>query len=632
MSSASSGPPKIPPATRLTRRGFLHQVVVAASALSLAEKGRAAAPAAAATAVSGPSAAAGAPVTVIALPVSTDANPRAGTWGYLGEILNRAGVFHDSLPAARLEELFQRNRTVAILPGHLPLSTAQRDTLAAWVRAGGSLLGLGGTSGLDEVFGAQGGMPLAEGWIKPASADHPVTAGLRSSLHVFGGYAVKKGTGAGLAEIETGNRAVRGSAMLENRFGSGRALLFGPDLIFSVVHIQQGVAVLQDGRPAPDESASLNDGVLKAEDGMVLDWQRDRQPAAPDGGRIFLEPVSDDLRELILRGVFHLAQQAGIRLPLLWYWPGQTRAVGTISHDTDGHDPKKAVAMLEALNRCGIKSTWCTLFPGGYPGDFYRALQDQDFEIALHFDAMSGGEQTSWSKDNFLFQHRWLLKEAGVEHLTSNKNHYTRWEGRLDFLRWCEEAGIDSDGTRGPSKKGTIGFPLGGSQPYFPWDDEAVSPRLIKVLEVNLLTQDPVVTHPPEYGWQLAEAVRRHHGVAHFLFHPAHIQKPGVENALVALVEHGRKLEMPWWTNRQVHAWEMLRREVKAVFDSAGGVVLQASRTVPRATLLVLKTREEPRPLTLDGRSVSSTGWNLHGFDFEAVTLDLAGQAHLRGL
>ncbi len=82
---------------------------------------------------------------------------------------------------------------------------------------------------------------------------------------------------------------------------------------------------------------------------------------------------------------------------------------------------------------------------------------------------MTGGPRTSWSKDNYLFQHRWLTREAGLHHITTNKNHYTRWENRLDFFRWCAELGINSDQTRGPSKRGTIGFPLGGSQPTFRW-------------------------------------------------------------------------------------------------------------------------------------------------------------------
>ena len=78
-----------------------------------------------------------------------------------------------------------------------------------------------------------------------------MTAGLRSSLHVFGGCAVKTSSATSLAELESGSQAARGSAILENHFGKGRALLLAPDLIFSIVHIQQGLPVLQDGSLRP---------------------------------------------------------------------------------------------------------------------------------------------------------------------------------------------------------------------------------------------------------------------------------------------------------------------------------------------------------------------------------------------
>jgi hypothetical protein len=462
-----------------------------------------------------------APILLVTQSVSRDVNPRGASWVYLTEILRRGGLFFEQWSPAHLTALPGHSRRIVLLAGHLPLTTGQRGILTAWVKNGGSLIGLGGTSGLDEVFGVGGAHPWAEGWMKVTAADHPVTAGLRSSLHVFGGYAVRTGTATSLAELESGPQAPKGSAILENYFGRGRAILLAPDLIFSIVHIQQGLPVFQDGRPAPDGSAPTNDGVLKAEDGLVLDWQRDRTPMAPDGVPAFLEPISDELREIILRSIFHLAREQDIPLPVLWYWPRGLKAVGHLSHDTDGNDPHKAVALLEVVNRCRVKSTWCTLYPGGYPGEFYRTLKDQGFEIGLHYDAMTGGTETSWSPEDFLLQHRWLKQEAELGHIASNKNHYTRWEGRLAFLRWCEEAGLHSDQTRGPSKHGTIGFPLGGSQPYSPLDDEADPPRFLNVLEVNLLTQDLVVTCPPEYGRQLVDSVRRHHGVAHFLFHPA---------------------------------------------------------------------------------------------------------------
>ena len=76
----------------------------------------------------------GAPITVITQPVSTDVNPRARTWVYITEILRRAGLFFESLPANRVESLFRRSKSVVLLAGHLPLALPQREALTAWVK------------------------------------------------------------------------------------------------------------------------------------------------------------------------------------------------------------------------------------------------------------------------------------------------------------------------------------------------------------------------------------------------------------------------------------------------------------------------------------------------------------------
>jgi hypothetical protein len=571
-----------------------------------------------------------APITVVVQSVSRDAGARAGSWVYITEVLRRAGVFFEQLSPARLPSLLCHPNPIVLLAGNLQLSAAERQVLTTLVQKGGSLIGIGGTSGLDEVFGVRGERPLAEGWMKVTAEDHPVTAGLSSSLHVFGGYAVQAGSATSLAQVESGKQGAKGSAIVENCFGKGRAVLLGPDLLFSIMHIQQGVPVFQDGRPAPDGSAPINEGELKAEDGLVLDWQRDRTPIEPDQVPVFLEPVSDELREIILRSIFHVASTQGITLPVIWYWPRGLKAVGHVSHDTDGHDPAKAEALLEVMNRCGVRSTWCTLYPGGYPKEFYRKLKEQQFEIALHYDARSGGPQTSWSKENLVFQHRWLMKEAALEQITSNKNHYTRWESRLDFFRWCEEVGIHSDQTRGPSKQGTIGFPLGGSQPYFPLDDEADSPRFLDVFEVNMLTQDLVVVCPPEYGRQLVDSVLRHHGVAHFLFHPAHILEPRVADTLCDLVDYGRTQGLQWWTNQQIYEWEMRRRSVETTLHARDRFTFRAAKPLSEATLLFLKPRPEPRSVILNDQPARSIRWSLYGFEFDAVTVDLAGELRVQ--
>ena len=287
----------------------------------------------------------GSSIIVVTQSVSRDIDPRAGTWTYINEILHRAGLFFQNMTPSQLSSLIDRENSIVVLAGDLQLTSDQKEILTTLVEKGGSMIGIGGTSGLESVFGVEGQRPLAEGWIKVTAENHSVTNGLQSSLHVFGGHAVTASTATSLAELDAGRQGPKGSAIAENHFGKGRAILLSPDLIFSIVHIQQGVPVLQDGKPAPDGTAPLNDGELKAEDGCVLDWERDRTLMQPDEEPAFLEPISDELREIILRSVFHIASQQSITLPILWYWPRGLKAVGHISHDTDGNDPAKAPAM-----------------------------------------------------------------------------------------------------------------------------------------------------------------------------------------------------------------------------------------------------------------------------------------------
>ncbi len=546
------------------------------------------------------------PLIVVTEPLPVDIDPRAVTWPYITEILHHAGLFFEMITPARLSTLVDRPDPVLILAGDLPLSIEQQGILSGLVERGGSLIGIGGTSGMEKLFGVEAQHPLAEGWINITAADHAITQGLRSSLHVFGGNAVTPATASSLATVDTGRQGPQGSTIVEHSYGKGHTVLLAPDLIFSIVHIQQGIPVLQDGKPSPDGTAPLNDGELKAEDGCVLDWQRDRTRMQPDGEPAFLEPITDELREIIVRSILYLASQQHIALPVLWYWPRDLKAIGHISHDSDGNEPARAPDMLDVLNSCHIKSTWCILYPGGYPKDFYRTLKQQGFEIALHYDARSGGAQTSWSKDNFMLQYNWLKAEAEMDKIVTNKNHYTRWENRLDCFRWCEEAGIHADQTRGPSKKGTIGFPLGGSHPYFPIDDESGNPHMMKVLETNLITQDLVVVCPPEYGSQFVDSVLRHHGVAHFLFHPAHIKKPHVADALHNLVQYGRDQGLEWWTSEEIYRWELSRRNAKVNYDSANSFTIHTGTPLHEATLLFLKPPDEIATETPDALNTAS--------------------------
>ena len=76
----------------------------------------------------------------------------------------------------------------------------------------------------------------------------------------------------------------------------------------------------------------------------------------------------------------------------------------------------------------------------------------------------------SFTEANLRAQHAWLTAATGPAAI-SNKNHYTRWEGRLQFFEWCERLGIQAEQSRGPSKLGCTGFLFGTQRRWVHYGD-----------------------------------------------------------------------------------------------------------------------------------------------------------------
>ncbi|HET7558380.1 MAG TPA: hypothetical protein VFK80_00350, partial [Limnochordia bacterium] len=75
--------------------------------------------------------------------------------------------------------------------------------------------------------------------------------------------------------------------------------------------------------------------------------------------------------------------------------------------------------------------------------------------------------------------------------------------------------------------------------------------------------QDLALTCPFAVGPAVVDACVAHKGVAHFLFHPAHIKKPGVAEAITNIIDYGRARGLEWWTSAQINDWERARRAVR---------------------------------------------------------------------
>jgi hypothetical protein len=579
------------------------------------------------------------PVGVCVLPPRPRNAPRTVSYGhYLHEILAHAGVCYQTLQPDELEGALPHLR-VLVTVGDTALPNATIDALSRWVEGGGMWLAIGGTAGAPALFGVREEPAtysgwgaslgtLGEGYLQVETADHPVLAHVPVPLHFFNGVPVHASTGIAHAGVlDAHQRATSRAAVVERRVGNGRCLFIAPDVIGTIVRIQQGVAVTRDGISAPDGTASICDDMLKSSDGAVLDWWFDRQPVEGVSGlHAFLHPIADIWREIVIRAILYLAQMRQVVLPILWLYPRNLPALAHLSHDTDVNEPAKAEQMLQVLQQAGIHSTWCVILPG-YPAEIIARIDGHGHELAMHYDAVEEG--SIWNEGAFHEQWRQLRWLFSGKQITTNKNHYLRWEGDTEFFEWCQRLGIRLDQSKGPSKTGEAGFTFGTCHPYFPVDPKG---RVIDVLELPTLTQDLNVFAPDALLEPLLQAALRHHGVLHVLFHPAHVDKPGIADTILHTIRRAQEHGMEWWTARRIDEWERARRALvwREYVPEEDGVCirLEAAQALEEATLLFVGQQEGT--VEVGGQLLSIRPTVRWGVPTGAVTLDLDGEVTLR--
>jgi hypothetical protein len=551
---------------------------------------------------------------------------------YIHEILRHAGLCYAEIGLEKLGEQLP-NLRLLLTVGDALIADALAAQLHSWVEAGGRWIAIGGDAGQHDLFGVTveppayasfggGAGTLGEGYLAPQT-DHPAFAHLAFPLHYFNGVPVQASDATVLASVlDAHQRATPRAALTERPVGAGCCVLIAPDIAGTVVRIQQGVGVTRDGVSAPDGTAPVGDEVLKSGDGGVLDWLFDREPLPAVPGLVaFSQPIADQWRELLLRVLFAQALAAGVRLPLLWLYPDNRPALAHLSHDTDGNELALGERLLEVVHQAGIHSTWCVIMPG-YRREFITRIAADGHELAMHYDAMSDG--CPWSHELFHQQWQGLVELFGQEPV-SNKNHYLRWEGDVALFHWCVEHGIQLDQSKGASKTGEAGFNFGTCHPHFPLD---FAGTVLDVLELPTPTQDLEIFAPTALLYPLLDAALRHHGILHLLFHPAHIAKPGVADALLTAVREAQAAGMVWWTTAQINAWERARRQITwSDYQAENGmaqVTLTPAADLSGATILWLG--EGAMSIEANGTALETKLVTRWGFPFHAVTLDLHAQ------
>ncbi|ULO09791.1 hypothetical protein H1230_14050 [Paenibacillus sp. 19GGS1-52] len=485
--------------------------------------------------------------------------------GYAAEILSYAGIPFDVLTDVHHSEYHQYDIVIA---AHVANDDARLPELWDFMAKGGVLISYGGLQGWAPRLGCTLTGHFGAGYAETGDSNGEEASPLRFLRAIPWLSAANKGLPVrevGSIHIDEPTGTVIGPLKQIFTIGQGQFIRWSVDVLRTVVEMQQGSApILADGIPAPDGSAPVNDGILKADDRVELDWQWDRR-TTETGAPYFAIPYADYWRNQIKQELLELALTQGKTLPFVGYWPDGINGVVTISLDSDLNEDVHAEATLALHAECGISSTWCMLEPG-YSKEIYDRIKEAGHELALHYNALAEADG-EWSETAFDRQFDWLTAAADLDQVTTNKNHYTRFEGWGELFEWCEKRGIRCDQTRGPSKRGNVGFLFGSSHPYVPMAQHDQQNRLYNLMEIGFLTQDMDLLN----SWSdssiitpLLEQIRSVEGVAHFLFHPVHIHgHEAVRNAFRKLVKEADRQGFVFWTTEEIQRWDHARRQIR---------------------------------------------------------------------
>lgn len=482
---------------------------------------------------------------------------------YLGEILTHRGI------------PFHWIRSVRSITDHYPcdiiLVAAVDETkenaalLHRYAERGGILVSFAGMNDLATKLGFHKGFTTGPGYADLPHGDRPLRfldavpwvpapAPLSDASPVTNVGVIRKAS-------PTGEEF--GAALQQFSIGQGSLDRFTVDIVNTIVQMQQGSKpVIEDGPPSPDGTVMVNDGVLKADDVIEMDYEHDRF-VTETGIPLFIHPYADLWREQIVGHLVRRSAELGLALPFLGYWPEGIEQVAHISHDSDFNFDEHGIATLNILKETDVRSTWCMLEPG-YSKGLYKQIEADGHELALHYNAVHV-DSGYWGEEEFRRQFEWLQDATGMKVVPTNKNHLTRVEGWGELFQWCESCGIESDQSRGGSKKGNLGFVFGTCQPFFPIALSDEKNRIYNVLEVGFLTPDLELKKWGDCSIvvPLLEEVAKVQGIAHFLFHQFHIyHQEVVRDAFRYVVEEARKRGFTFWTNEEINRWVRARRQV----------------------------------------------------------------------
>lgn len=533
-----------------------------------------------------------------------DGDPDAGL--YL-EALKFWGLIHQVTTSADLQSLGAFD--ALLLCGEGRLDDVAADAVNGWWQRGGIVVASGSTWDLESVLGVApwpGVEHPSNDVLVPEQAWAPQWPEGAPWIRFFGGaYAVEAGCQV-LARSEGDRPLVTANS---------RAYFFGPHVGRTMGLMQSGASVEGDGLGPNDGTARLDDGIWRAEDGIVLSFEADRVAGRADVP-FFGYAHADALKEAWMRVVLRALDSAGLAAVMLWPWRNNAQAVAVLTTECEEFDPEHVDQACRHLAMLNVPTTWCVGLPG-YALDVYRSLKQRDHEVGLLFATEN---LVGWQLERMRVQYTALARASGLNPVSSIRPLQGRWRGRDVFYELASQVGARISLSKGGRQPGLAGFPFGTCQPFWP---RRAAGGVYPILEIPYALFEPGLVSPLSSVDPVVGMVRRRHGCLHVTIASDTLMRPngvsGLRNVVTAAHECGVQFTLP----ERIYAFEQARRGVAVSFgEGHHGPVLGLTSEVAISGLSVLVSGC-PAEATLDGKQLDSQHVERLGHSFTSFSISL---------
>lgn len=527
---------------------------------------------------------------------------------YYAEAISDTGLRFDRPESLKLEELAQYD--VLVFGGVGTLKPDEASAVAEWLAVGGMAVFSGSAWGVSSLLGLKpGAQHISIGSIVPRKSCGISIPGIE-----FAKFFGAKVHNAAQAEVQW-DITSGGVGLSVAGIGKGKVWYLAPHVGQTIAQMVFGRSVEVDAIGPVDGSARLDDGVLRAEDGINLDYLDDRSHTA-GGEPYFAYAHADVIRELFSRALMSAAQETGRPFFAIGQWPFGLETVAMLSIDCDTNDEERFAEVARLVANIGGRPVWMVEVPG-YSQETYRRMRGSLQEAGLLYSADKG----KWDTEGLRLQHTSLARNASFREIAAVRPKNGGWYGHLATYRMAESAGIRTVISKGGRQLGTSGLSFGSCRPSRP----VVAGKVLDVFELPYSIFLP--KFPDEAVETLLETVSALGGCLHISSDLTELEAHECQASLQRIVMLARQANLRFLLPSEVsrHLRQRSDARIQLVLDEKGALATITPTSDIEGLSILVGNLPDVDP-SISGRKYNAMRVSRHGVKMWSFAVNLEGK------